>query len=648
MPKLKYKFIRYLIVINLLVSILILIATLGIRTMTAHSSIRENAAVVFRQIDQILTDNEKQLQDIREEYRVTYENKARSAAYMFENDPDLYSSQEELLRAAKLLEVDEIHLFDDKGVIFVSTDSEYIGVSMDDGEQIAFFKPMLEDKSLFLIQDIEPNSADQRQMQYSAVWSENGKFIVQIGMEPTNVLRVYRNNTLPHVFSLVSAGVGVDLYAIDSESGVIEGSTVSKHIGKTISEIGIPKAHHSKELYAEHSELEGVYSYCVFTEIRGKEIAYVVPRQAIYADMLKELAIMAVSMIFISAALVLAVMWYINRFVIRTIRRINDSLTEISMGKLDTKVEEGGTCEFAELSSHINDLINSLLSTTDVMSYIINKTDLPIGVYVYNANMKYVRFTDYIPELLSLDADEMAQMSSDYLRFKEYIRKLRSKPVAGEKNIYKLVSNSLTRFIRIEEAIHHHDVLGVVIDMTAEIEQRRRLESERDVDLLTGMLNRRGLKLTLAKLFKYPEELGHGAIFMIDADDLKKVNDTYGHSYGDRYLKALADVLHRFGSRQNISARLGGDEFVVFLYGYEDEKDLRQDIRAFVMLQDMISTVLEEGDEVMVRFSMGYALTYGQTDHSALLKEADDLMYENKRKRKGGREDDDEIPPLFR
>jgi diguanylate cyclase (GGDEF)-like protein len=230
----------------------------------------------------------------------------------------------------------------------------------------------------------------------------------------------------------------------------------------------------------------------------------------------------------------------------------------------------------------------------------------------------------------------MTELCADYTQFDAYVNRLRARPLNGERNVYQLYGNDV-RYLRIEEVVNKHDTLGVVIDMTLEIEKRRRIESERDVDLLTGLLNRRGIKEALSVMFLHPEDLGHGALFMIDADDLKFINDTYGHNGGDTYLKAIAGLLRKFGSRKNLSARLGGDEYVVFLYGYRTASDLEEDIVAFKLLQDMGYIQITKDVNVLVRFSMGYALTYGKTDYSPLLKEADDKMYENKRTRKKNR-----------
>ena len=635
MPKLRNRIIRYLSVITMVVFIAVLVMLTVFRINNMRSSVERDASIAFTQIEKVLADNQQDLEQLKESYFTSSEQKARAAAYAIDNEPDSLYDATALVRIAELLEIDEIHIFDEKGVIISGTMPEYYGKSMNIGEQISYFKPMLKDKTLAMVQDIMPNTIELKSMQYSAVWNETGEYIVQIGLEPDTINRATEKNSLSHIFSLLKVGAGVDICAVDMKTEIIKGSTNSSLMNRTMYAVGLPKPPDGKKDYSTFATLNGVDSYCVYTIIQDKYICFIVTRDSLFSELISETLITAGALLLIALILVISVTWYLNRYVINSIKSINSSLSDIAMGKLDTTVDVSSSAEFSQLSSHINDMVSSLLSTTDIVSYIINKTGSYVGVYVYNAHMKYVRFTDYIPELLKLDTDEMAAISSDYHLFKDYIRVLRSKPMSGEKNIYVISGSSGSRYIRIDEAIHNNDVLGIVIDMTPEVEKRRRIETERDIDLLTGLLNRRGLKLRLNKLFSEPDLLGHGALFMIDADDLKKVNDMYGHSQGDRYLKALADVLGKFGSKNNVSARLGGDEFVLFLYGYDTNESLMEDVRAVISLQDMISTVLGEEDEVMVRFSLGYTLTYGQRNHTAMLKEADDLMYENKRQRKG-------------
>lgn len=92
------------------------------------------------------------------------------------------------------MEVDEIHIIDAAGEIVSGTHPQYYGYSFDSGEQMNYFKPMLKDKSLKMVQDIEPNTAEHKLMQYSAMWNSTGEFIVEAGIEPVNVSKVTEKN----------------------------------------------------------------------------------------------------------------------------------------------------------------------------------------------------------------------------------------------------------------------------------------------------------------------------------------------------------------------------------------------------------------------------------------------------------------------
>ena len=161
-----------------------------------------------------------------------------------------------------------------------------------------------------------------------------------------------------------------------------------------------------------------------------------------------------------------------------------------------------------------------------------------------------------------------------------------------------------------------------------------RVESERDIDMLTGVLSRRRLKADFEDLIAHPETAKHGLVCMIDADGLKEINDSYGHVCGDRYLTVIADKLNTFGSRENLTGRLGGDEFVMFLYGYDTDEELEQDIRKLPALQNHGTMEISDGVTIPIRFSIGRAKTFGNSDPHALLLSADQAMYNDKMNRK--------------
>ena len=638
MPKVKNKIFRHMAVIAFLMAVLMLVVLVVVQIVDAHYRARDDAAVFFRQIEQVMQENASELKRINNEYEQTMLYNADLIAYMLQRDPELAEDTDELCRIADLLEFDEINIFDASGKIFAGTEPEYFGYTFDSGEQISFFKPMLEDKSLRMVQQIEPNTAAGLHMQYSAVWSGDGKFIVQVGMKPINMPGYTEKHEISFIFTLLRAGTGVDLYAVNTRSNRVVGATDRRNAGRSAEEIGLPDVELSGgEIVADHAIVMGKASYCIMTTVDKYKVAYVVPRSELLRGLWSRTIATAIAALIFGTLIVAAVIWYLDKYILKSLYETNETLAQITQGDLNKMVDVRTSAEMSELSDHINAMIKSVLSTTDIISDVLNKTHIHMGVYQYNVKMKNVRYTDYIPVILELDEREMSRIASDYREFNEYIDNLKTDPIAVGENIY-MVSRSSDMYLRMEEVVNNNDVLGVIVDMTDEIIMRRRLESERDIDLLTGLYNRRGVMDKLDELFEKPEELGWSALIMVDADDLKTINDTYGHFGGDRYLMKLAGYLDSFGTRNNISSRLGGDEYIVFLYGYETKAELETDLEDFKRMQDTLYTHLGKGERVYLRFSAGCVPVHGESEYHHLLREADDAMYQNKRERKEQRE----------
>ena len=633
MPNIRDLVVKYLSRVTLVMVTIILVVSVLTQILDEQRQAKESSVAVFYQIEQILTENQNELIELKEEYSQTCLKNAEVIAYIIQYHPEILGDVDEFKRIAELIEVDEIHIFDKTGRIFTGTHPEYYNLTFDSGEQIGFFKPMLEDKTLKLCQEITPNTAEEKMMQYSALWSEDGEFIVQVGMEPVNVMKVTEKNELSYIFSLLRANVGVNLYAIDEETGEIMGSTVSGDVGKNLTEIGMSMDEIERRQMAFHTYVNGEYSYCVYTRIGSNLILRVVPGSVLYQNIPVSAIELAVCLGLIALILVAATTGNMNKVVINGIYEINDKLRAISEGRLDETIDVQNSLEFHELSSHINEMIKSLLASTDKISYVLNTTDLNIGVYEYNEKMKHVRFTEYVPRILALDEEEERRLTSDYRLFQEYINGLRENPVTEEDKIYHLQGDK-ERYIKLQQINYNNDILGVVMDVTEEIVKRRQIEAERDIDPLTGLYNRRGIESRLAALFAKPEELKYGALIMIDADGLKTINDKYGHEKGDMYLKKIAEGICSVGSKGCIAARQGGDEYVLFLYRYDSEEELLKSVESLENIQDNRMVCLDDDLSVPFRFSFGYSLIKGETDYMELLKQADERMYTSKRERK--------------
>lgn len=616
---------------GILVSV-ILVIVLYIELTNEKELARESAIRTFSQMEQVLEENQRELQEIRQEYRETCLHNAEAIACIIESDPDILDSVEKLRKIATLMEVDEIHIFDATGRIFTGTHPQYYNYTFDSGEQIMFFKPMLEDKTLKLVQEIEENTAEGKKMQYSALWSNNGEFIVQVGMEPVNVIKVTQKNELSYLFSLFRVDQEANYYAIDAETGEIVGSTDLESVGCNLTEIGLEVNDITNNEKGFHTKINGQNSFCVLKKIGSNYIGRVVLSRNLYQRIPAIMIILLICLAVIALFLANAVIRYMDKYVVDEIHDVNKKLKAIANGNLEETVDIQGSIEFAELSEYINVMVKSLLDNNKKMSYVLSKTNLYIGVYEYNKHMEKIRFTDYIPRILSLDTEKMEQLSSDIEKFKEFIDRVLENPIPDEKGVYKVGE----QYVRLEEIRQSDEGFGVAVDVTTEIMRRREIEAERDIDLLTGLYNRRGLDTQLANLFGTPQKLGHSVIIMIDADGLKEINDTYGHEMGDIYLKKISELISSFGTKSSIASRQGGDEFVLFLYGYESNEELNKEIETLAHIQNHSSAQLKENLNVSLRFSFGYCLINGNTDYQRLLKEADEKMYKNKLERKKG------------
>lgn len=633
MRKLRKIISTYMHKITWILVIVILAISLYSQLKNEQKRAYENATRTFSQIEQVLAENQKELEEIQEVYRQTCLHNAEAIARMIESDPDVLNSVQELREIADSMEVDEIHIFDKTGQIVTGTHPQYYGYTFDSGEQIMFFKPMLEDKTLKLVQDIIPNTAEGKMMQYSALWSESGEFIVQVGMEPVNVMKVTEKNELSYLFALFRVNPAANYYAIDAESGEIVGSTNLESVGCNLAKVGLSleKVAHDKNGF--FAKVGGRGSFCVFEKIDSNYIGRVVSTRDLYERVPASILLLFLGLLTIALFLANAIIRHMNKYVVDEIHGVNEKLELIANGNLEETVDIQSSVEFAELSKYINMMVKSLLANNKKMSYVLSKTNLYIGVYEYNNRMKKIRFTEYVPKILCLDSEQMEQLSSDRNAFQNFIRKICENPVPDESGVFQLSEQS-ERYIRLEENHNSDEVFGVVIDVTDEIMKRKKVEGERDHDVLTGLYNRRGLETQLMHLFEKPETLRYSAIIMIDADGLKGINDTYGHDAGDLYLKKIAEEINNIAPNNSVAARQGGDEFVLFLYGYESQEQLRRTIETLEYMQNHSSVKLNEKQSVILRFSFGYCLTSESSDYQKALKEADERMYQNKAQRK--------------
>jgi len=122
----------------------------------------------------------------------------------------------------------------------------------------------------------------------------------------------------------------------------------------------------------------------------------------------------------------------------------------------------------------------------------------------------------------------------------------------------------LSLFDYQDENTKERKVLGYLQDINHDMERQAKLRQQAQTDALTGILNVGAGRSAIQKLLSTPNHAPK-AMFMMDVDNFKLVNDTYGHIMGDNTLKRFAAILSSVFDENAVVYRLGGDEFAVFL-----------------------------------------------------------------------------------
>lgn len=247
--------------------------------------------------------------------------------------------------------------------------------------------------------------------------------------------------------------------------------------------------------------------------------------------------------------------------------------------------------------------------------------------------------TDNFFDLIGMpgvDADDLTAQSFREL-LQRFERSCPHSPAPDGAMLYHIrLPSGKERYLRIETTHEDGTQVGLAEDATANTLEKLRIEHECDYDTLTDLYNRRAFHRICAEFFCSPEKLGHAALLMFDLDNLKQINDTFGHDWGDEYIRRTGECFAKNAPARTVCARISSDEFSALFYGYNDQDTLRADIRALKAALEHSVVQLPSGRELRVSVSGGIAwYPESSTNLITLRKYADFAMYQVKHSRRG-------------
>lgn len=327
----------------------------------------------------------------------------------------------------------------------------------------------------------------------------------------------------------------------------------------------------------------------------------------------------------------------ITSIIKKPIRAITAELNQIDSVK-KVHLQETGIIEIDELTRSIENMSISVADSASKLSKIIDMGQIPIGVFQYEEKSSEVFCSSTMVKMLGWDDSEHID---GYYSRNVFFGHLTSMEKywyqdTGNTTIYKIPGEKENKWIQIFLARESQRTLGTVTDISKEMEEKIRIEFERDYDVLTGIFNRRAFDTALDNLFAFPSRIGIGAFVMLDLDNLKYVNDTYGHEAGDSYITTMANVLKDFEEFNGLISRRSGDEFTVFMHGYRSKEQVKEIIFSIFKKIEQQSIILPNKKPYTLMASAGIAYyPSDSTDVKQLTNYADFAMYLVKHSVKG-------------
>ena len=324
----------------------------------------------------------------------------------------------------------------------------------------------------------------------------------------------------------------------------------------------------------------------------------------------------------------------------RPISRLSDEVAHARESRSSIPMLSAtGIIELDRFSSAFTQLGREVLDTSTKFLRIMDMASVELGGYELRSAPDSIYVTDNFFDLLGMpgvDADDLTVQSFREL-LQRFERSCPHSPAPDGAMLYHIrLPSGKERYLRIETTHEDGTQVGLAEDVTANTLEKLRIEHERDYDTLTDLYNRRAFHRICAEFFCSPEKLGHAALLMFDLDNLKQINDTFGHDWGDEYIRLTGECFAKNAPARTVCARISGDEFNALFYGYNDQDTLRADICALKAALEQSVVQLPSGRELRVSVSGGVAwYPESSTNLITLRKYADFAMYQVKRSRKG-------------
>ncbi|MDF2510319.1 MAG: diguanylate cyclase precursor [Herbinix sp.] len=376
-------------------------------------------------------------------------------------------------------------------------------------------------------------------------------------------------------------------------------------------------------LYANHTPFEQNRWYLIGLMHENQLLSYV--------NKIKSILFISLTL---SAIAGIVFGYLISRSFTRPIIEVAEKVKNSDKRK-EIHLEETGLLELDELSKAVELSSNMLIETSGKMSRIMDMVGFPLGVFEYSEDKDTVFVTDQVARLLELDELKTNKLLNHKSSFVNKMNELLSHPEEEEDDIY-CIDEIPEKWLKIRYIQNDRITLGVIMDASEEMKEKKKILNDRDTDPLTGIYNRKAMQQHMEEALAKRDTLGISALLMFDLDNLKGINDTYGHKWGDIYINHAVKHLVEIDIESQVLGRRSGDEFALLIYDQASRDVIREAVEEFFQKLEKDKLTFPDGVIKAANISAGLVWV-GQEEYSfeEYLQKADELLYHSKKNVKG-------------
>lgn len=335
-----------------------------VQTYVMKSNAKQMAETRIADVIEKLAENDIDTIELTEQLNSDYIAKADAFAEMIKLDPSIIEDSQRLSEIAALLDVDELHVTDENGVIYWGTVPEYFGFDFNTSDQTKPFIPILDDPSIKIAQEPQPNGASGVLFQYISVARKDSKGIVQVGNTPERLQNQIEKNNIDNVLESFTVGKTGYVMAISKSDELIAAHPNKELIGVTAKDAGISE----KILNGADGifcKIDGKNAYCVTDENEGYILIAAMPQNDVYSGRMILMLIFIASIAVMLFIVIMLINNLIQKVIINGINQILNQLNIVSSGNMNVTFNVSTCPEYVSLSDGLNSMLCNIRDNMD-------------------------------------------------------------------------------------------------------------------------------------------------------------------------------------------------------------------------------------------------------------------------------------------